>query len=224
MMQSARIAALIPAAGQGLRLGRGPKAYLSLGEKSLLGHCVDAFAGHVDEIVVAVSADMLPQARAHVPEPHVVITGGESRQGTVEKLLAATSADYVLIHDAARPFLPLRVLQEVIQAVMQTGAVTVALSVADTLVQVQDDGGVNAVDRDALRAIQTPQAFTRDLITRAHQHAYAHGLTATDDAALVRQLGHTVTMVTGSSWLKKITTPDDLTQARALERSWNHER
>jgi 4-diphosphocytidyl-2-C-methyl-D-erythritol kinase len=212
-----KIAALIPAAGSGTRLGKGPKAFLPLGEGSLLSHTMAAFENSVDEIVVAVSKEMQAEVDKHVVGTALIIQGGKTRQETVHCLLKATSADVVLIHDAARPFLPVRVIADSIESVKQHGAATVVRSVADTLIHKDT---LNVVPRDDLRAVQTPQSFLRDLILRAHEEAVSKNVVATDDAALVRLLGHTVALVEGSSWLDKITTLDDYERAQALVNGW----
>lgn len=210
-------AALIPAAGSGERLGKGPKAYLPLGETSILRVCLQAFENQVDDIVVAVSETMLPEAKAHVPEGVRVISGGTSRQASVYELLNATTADTVLIHDAARPFLARDIITSMLASVQKHGAATVAKAIADTLIHAETDA---LVPREPLRAIQTPQGFKRDLILAAHEEARANNVTATDDADLVRRLGHKVALVEGSSWLMKITTPADYDIAQALVKLW----
>lgn len=212
-----KIAALIPAAGEGTRLGKGPKAFLPLGEGSLLSHAIAAFENQVDEIVVAISETMRAEIYNHVDANVRVTRGGKLRQETVYHLLQQTTADIVLIHDAARPFLPAKIIQDSIEAVEHYGAATVTRPVADTLIR-KATGEV--VARDELRAVQTPQSFRRDLILRAHEEALAKHIEATDDAALVRLLGHEVALVEGSSWLEKITTPDDYERAQALVEVW----
>jgi 2-C-methyl-D-erythritol 4-phosphate cytidylyltransferase len=212
-----KIAALIPAAGEGTRLGKGPKAFLPLGDGSLLSHTITALENYVDEIVVAISETMQGEIYKHIDTNVRVARGGKMRQETVYYLLQQTKADIVLIHDAARPFLPAQVIRDSIEAVKKYSAATVTRPVADTLIR-KATGEV--VVRDELRAVQTPQSFRRDLILRAHEEARAKNIEATDDAALVRLLGHEVVLVEGSSWLEKITTLDDYERAQALVKIW----
>jgi 2-C-methyl-D-erythritol 4-phosphate cytidylyltransferase len=212
-----KIAALIPAAGSGTRLGKGPKAFLPLGDGSLLSHTIAAFENHMDEIVVAISGEMQEDVARHVNEDVQVIQGGKTRQETVHCLLRATSADIVLIHDAARPFLPTQVIKDSIETVKKHGAATVVRPVADTLIHKDT---LEVMPRDDLRAVQTPQSFLRELILRAHEEAVLKNVVATDDAALVRLLGHSIALVEGSSWLDKITTADDYERAQALVNIW----
>ncbi len=210
-----RVAALIPAAGAGQRLGRGPKALVEVSGESLLSRTVRAFAGHVDEIVVAVSPDM---GGLELPGNVRTVQGGSTRQASVYNLLQATAAHIVLVHDAARPFLSDRVIAAVIAAVRTQGAATVVTHVADTLIETESG---TVVDRQRLRAVQTPQGFRRDLLLAAHKRARAGGYEATDDAGLVRLAGHEVALVEGSSWLMKVTSPADLELAEALATVWD---
>lgn len=210
-----KVAALLPAAGSGERLGLGPKAFLPLGSLTILGQAVRSLAGMVTEIVVAVPASLLAEAEALLPDCQV-IAGGHNRQETVARLAAHTDAPLVLIHDAARPFLPRSVTQAVLAATRRDGAASPVLPVADTLVSTAGE----SVPRETLRAVQTPQGFQRDLLLAAQQAAVTSGRQATDEATLVRQLGRQVTLVPGSAWLFKITTPEDLELARAVEPVW----
>jgi 2-C-methyl-D-erythritol 4-phosphate cytidylyltransferase len=211
------IAALIPAAGKGERLGKGPKAFLPLDEYSILRHGLAAFEKHVDEIIVAVSPEMMAVVARHVLPNTRVILGGVTRQETVYALLNATKADIVLIHDAARPFLSAQVIVDSIKAARDYGAATVVRSVADTLIHHKT---LEVTDRSVLRAVQTPQSFRRNIILRAHENAKEKNIEATDDAALVRMLGQHVTLIEGDSWLNKITTLADYEIAQSQVRAW----
>ncbi len=132
-------------------------------------------------------------------------------------LVQAASAELVVVHDAARPFLPTEVATRVLQAAAENGAATASLPVADTLIE--RSSGRN-VDREQLALIQTPQAFRRQLLLEAHDQATADRFFATDDAALVRRLGVPVQLVTGSPWLLKITHPEDLKLAEVMAAGW----
>jgi 2-C-methyl-D-erythritol 4-phosphate cytidylyltransferase len=210
-----RVAALIPAAGDGTRLGLGPKALVAVAGESLLNRAVRAFAGEVDEILVAVSPMM---GGLELPEGVRTVPGGASRQASVYNLLLETDADIVLIHDAARPFVSRSVIRRVIEAAREHGAAFVVTAVADTLIEAE---GGRVIDRQRLRAVQTPQGFRRALVLEAHERALTKGYEATDDAGLVRALGHDVALVEGSSWLMKVTHAADLELAEALATVWD---
>ncbi|MDO4264168.1 MAG: 2-C-methyl-D-erythritol 4-phosphate cytidylyltransferase [Deinococcus sp.] len=216
-------AALIPAAGSGTRLGHGPKAAVTVGGRSLLAWAVGALQPHVAEVVVALPGGL--ELPADVPAGVRTITGGGTRQESVRSLLEATTAEYVLIHDAARPFLGAKTVQAVQAAAVRSEAATVALPVADSLVLGgQVPGSAQAfwaegVSREGLWAVQTPQGFRRELLHYAHTYAAAEGFSATDDAGLVARLGHTVELVEGDARLFKVTRAGDLALAEALARS-----
>ena len=210
-MRQRDVAALVPAAGSGERLGRGPKAFVEVGGRTLLAWAVEALAPHVGEVLVAVAAEHVERARSLVPQARVV-EGGASRQETVERLVAACTSRWVVVHDAARPFLDAPTVRAVLRALPEARALSVVTSVADSLVDARDG---RSVDRSVLRAVQTPQAFERSLLLQAHEAARASSLQATDDAGLVRALGVDVALVEGGAHLFKVTTPSDLRLAQA---------
>lgn len=213
-----KIAALIPAAGNGMRLGKGPKAFVKLGKQTLLERAIGAFLDQVDEIIVAVAPTMLSETKQLVGDKALILAGGNTRQASVFKLIKATKADFVIIHDAARPFLAANIIQAIIEAVKTSPAVTVAKDISDTLIEANTG---KIVDRSKLKAIQTPQAFKRELILQAHLNALSKELKVTDDTSLIQYLGQPITFITGSSWLMKITTPTDLEIGETLIKTWD---
>jgi 2-C-methyl-D-erythritol 4-phosphate cytidylyltransferase len=223
MTPAPRVAALIPAAGSGTRLGLGPKAFVEVAGASLLARSVAALAPHVDEVVVALPAGWtLPPG-----VPARVVVGGPTRQDSVRLLLEATQAEVVLVHDAARPFLPAEVVRAVLAAAQDLGAATAALPVADTLVRAGPDQASagqrwgEPSPRDGLWAVQTPQGFRRRVLREAHARAQDDGYVATDDAGLVARLGEPVALVPGDARLFKVTAPGDLALATALAAVWD---
>ena len=198
---------IVVAAGSGARFG-GPKQFSMLGDRRVLDWSVET-AGSTSAGVVVV----LPAADA---EREGGVAGGETRSESVRCGLAAVPAEATIIcvHDAARPFANEDDFRRVIAAVADgaDGAVP-AIPVADTIKVVDERGYVlDTPDRNSLRAVQTPQGFTFDVITAAH----ASGADATDDAALVALLGVPVKIIPGSPLARKITTFDDLTWAQEL--------
>ncbi len=213
------VAALIPAAGSGTRLGLGPKAFVEVAGRSLLARSVLALAPYVDEVLVALPDGCpLPQGL-----PARAAPGGDTRQASVHALLGRTDAELVLIHDAARPFLAPDVTERVLAAVRATGAATAALPCPDTLVRAGGAGETwgEVLPREGTWAVQTPQGFRRELLLDAHRHALTAGHAGTDDASLVARLGHAVALVPGDARLFKVTRPDDLHLAEALARVWD---
>jgi 2-C-methyl-D-erythritol 4-phosphate cytidylyltransferase len=126
-------------------------------------------------------------------------------------------ADYVLVHDGARPIVTAELIAAALAGARETGAALCAVPVSDTVKRVEDDGLVRGtISREGLWLAQTPQAFQTDLLRRAHA---ATDIDATDDAALVELLGEPVRVVMGSAHNIKVTTPGDLALAEALLRS-----
>ncbi|MFF3289376.1 2-C-methyl-D-erythritol 4-phosphate cytidylyltransferase [Streptomyces sp. NPDC003023] len=227
-----RTAAVIPAAGRGVRLGPGaPKALRALNGTPMLVHAVRAMAASraVSLVVVVAPPDGAPEVKrlldAHaLPErtDYLVVPGGESRQESVRLGLDALPDDIgtVLVHDAARPLVPEETVDAVVEAVHHGApAVVPALPLADTVKQVEPAGPgepepvVATPDRNTLRAVQTPQGFERDTLVRAHETVTDN---VTDDASMVEQLGLPVVVVPGHEEAFKVTRPLDLVLAEAV--------
>ncbi len=174
-------------------------------------------AGVVDRIIVMVPAEWVESAVALLPPSEVVrvVVGGAERTDSVRAgLAAAPDAGYFLVHDAARALTPPALIGRIVGE-LRAGrrAVVPALPVVDTVKSVDTAGVVTGTpDRAALRAVQTPQGFTADLL----RAAYAADVPATDDAGLVERLGEPVHTVAGDPLAFKITTPLDLRLAETL--------
>lgn len=228
------VVAVVVAAGSGVRLGgTAPKALRELAGTPLLVHAARRLlAGGVDRLVVVVPEsdedafrDVLTAAfPSGPPQPKWrTVAGGHERQESVRCGLAAiaaapdlATARVVLIHDAARPVVPAAVVSRVIEAVRAGGcAVIPVVPVTDTIRQVTASGST-VVDREQLRAVQTPQGFDRATITEAHALVAGDGVRVTDDAAVCEYVGRPVTLVEGDRSALKITEPADLALAAAL--------
>jgi len=213
-------AALVVAAGRGYRLGGDlPKQYLTLGGRPILRHCLATFAAHPDisAVRVVIHPDDRPlydQAARGLDllEP---VNGGAERQDSVRlglESLADLGPDHVLIHDAARPFLTLDVIDRVIAALDEDAGVIPAVAQADTLKRADADGRITGtVDRSGLWRAQTPQGFRFPELLEAHKAAVGQALT--DDAAVLEAAGGVVRLVAGAEDNVKITTVDDLRRA-----------
>jgi len=216
-----RVAAIIPAAGLGVRFGaEQPKAFFELAGLSLLTRSTLVLAGQVEVIIVAVPAEFVAIAAQELDsvdaEVHVVV-GGATRQDSVAAamLVVPQDVEFVLVHDAARPLVPANVISDVIKELAGgSQAVIPVLPVVDTIKRVDNNGDVvETVDRNSLRRVQTPQGFTKALLTEAFADP-TH--VATDEAGLVESLGVTIRTVAGSERAFKITTPDDVALALSL--------
>lgn len=224
------VCALIPAAGRGARFGSPEnKVFADLLGRPLLAWTLEAFANcpTVDRVFLIAGADDTDRLRG-IGEAfgggkvRAVVPGGADRQASVEAgLRQAAGAEFVVIHDAARPC----VTPELIEGVSLTGrifgAATVAVPVGDTLVRSgnADDGFArDTVSRDNVWAVQTPQVFQRELLVRAHRRAEeTNAPRGTDDAGLVQSLlGEPVHLFPGSPENLKVTRPEDLALAEAV--------
>ena len=212
------VAAVVVAAGSGSRLGAEvPKAFVTVGGVPLLTHAAERFLDHpaVRDVVVVAPPERVTDAAALVPGADVV-AGGPTRQESVERGVAALAADVelVLVHDAARAFVPAEVIDRVIAALVDgVGAVIPTLPLVDTVKRVEGSRVVETPDRGSLRIVQTPQGFRRSVLVAAHSQAVSD---APDDASLVEALGLPVVVVDGAEESFKITTPADLARAQAL--------
>ena len=228
-----RTAVVIPAAGRGVRLGPGaPKALRALNGTPMLIHAVRAMAASrsVSLVVVVAPPDGAAEVKslldAHaLPErtDFLVVPGGESRQESVRLGLDALPPDHdiVLVHDAARPLVPVDTVDAVIEAVRDGApAVVPALPLADTVKEVEPaevpgtpEPVVATPSRARLRSVQTPQGFDRATLVRAHETVTED---VTDDASMVERLGLTVVVVPGHEEAFKVTRPLDLVLAEAV--------
>jgi 2-C-methyl-D-erythritol 4-phosphate cytidylyltransferase / 2-C-methyl-D-erythritol 2,4-cyclodiphosphate synthase len=206
-----RTAAVVVAAGQGLRAGQPlPKQFAHWRGKPVLRHSVEALAAAgVTPIVVAIPAGAEEIASAALQGIAGVrlVTGGSTRQHSVRlglEALESAAPDHVLIHDAARPILPDEVVQRLLAALAIQQAAIPVLPVADSLAQDNDGMMGSPADRNTLRRVQTPQAFHFAAILAAHR-AWPGEASAGDDAQVAQAAGIGVAMVEGDEVLHKLT-------------------
>lgn len=204
--------ALVVAAGSGSRMsGDIPKQYRRLGGKPLLAHAVEHLRHpRIDAVRVVIGPGQQALYAGAVPALPAAIEGGATRRESVRnglEALAAEAPDTVFIHDAARPFLPAPVIDRLLDALETHPAAVPVLPVVDTLA---DAATGDAVARDALVRVQTPQAFRFGAILAAHR---AFDGDATDDAQVARAAGITVATVEGDPALEKLTYDEDFRRA-----------
>lgn len=219
---------MLPAAGQGLRLGAGqPKALASLGGRALLIHTLSRFAplGLVHTAVILAPAGHTETYEALLGEffpghACTVLEGGAERQASVERGIAALDrgTEIVIIHDAARPFPPEQAVREAMEAANgEYDGATVALPCADTILVGDTEQLLrHTPERRYMWACQTPQVFPVAVIRAAHERARTEGFQATDDASLVQRMGGRVKLVHGSPLNFKVTSAADLALAEAV--------
>ncbi|HTE06034.1 MAG TPA: 2-C-methyl-D-erythritol 4-phosphate cytidylyltransferase [Planctomycetota bacterium] len=242
-MNAERAALLVVAGGTGSRLGAGlHKALVPLAGRPLVEHCLlrllaleelepVILVGHRDD------REALAAILARLPRPVTLVDGGKLRQDSVAAGLAALPRDteLVLVHDAARPFVPVDRIAPLVACARRTGAALLAISVADTIKEAQPVDATRAgpagagaraggesplvartLPRGRLWAAQTPQAFAVAPLGRLLAEAAARGIAVTDEASLFEAAGLPVALVEGSRLNFKITDPEDLALAQAL--------
>jgi 2-C-methyl-D-erythritol 4-phosphate cytidylyltransferase len=217
----ARAVAVVVAAGSGSRLGRGPKALLTIGGIPLVVVAVERAlaAPSITGVVVAAPPGFEATMRdvlASSAGSSIVVTGGATRQRSVALGLNAVDpqADVVVVHDAARPFASAELFTAVVDAVLAgADAAVPVLPLVDTVKRVRDGSIVGTEPREGLGFAQTPQACRIQLLRDALAKAEDSGLDFTDDAGLLEWAGATVRTVAGEPGNFKITTPLDLARA-----------
>lgn len=224
--------AIVLAGGKGTRMGGNvQKQYLQLQGKPLLVHALEAFeCSQVDEIVIVAGNQDLEYVQKeivetfHISKVRAVVAGGAERYHSVyEGLKAADNCDIVLIHDGARPLVTNIIIDQAIKGAKEWQACVVGMPVKDTIKMIDDDQySHNTPDRRFLWQVQTPQAFSYDLIMKAYHQMMAdvkfqEGVT--DDAMVVeQQMDKKIKLIEGSYENIKVTTPEDLIIAEAILR------
>ena len=206
--------AVVPAAGVGERLGLGPKAFLDLGDRTLIEHVVETLSACVPRVIVAVPESQLGMARDLLGTATTVIAGAETRQATVARLFQATTETLVVIHDVTRPFASAALVRSVLAAATEYGAAA-AMMHPPIPVGVVRDGKIQAsYDRTQVMFPQSPQAFRRPLLQQALDHAARSGIERQTTWQLLQSMGTEIAVVPGEEWNIKITTHQDWEIAR----------
>ncbi len=221
------VAAVVPAAGRGDRLGAGiPKSFVSVAGRPLLIHTLKALFGAFPfrQAVVAVGPSEVDRARRLLGKHGFgrrvrVVPGGSTRAASVRNAVRvlADPCDWVLIHDAARPLVSRALVRRTLEVARRTGAAIAALPATATVKRIRDGRTiVRTEDREALVLAQTPQVFRRELLLGRYRRLGGRALRATDEAALFDGSRVRVAVVPGEARNLKVTTPEDL----GLFRHW----
>jgi 2-C-methyl-D-erythritol 4-phosphate cytidylyltransferase len=217
-----KVSAIIVAAGESQRMGEIDKMFAPIGGRAALARVLDTFqkCRKVNHIVVVMSSRNIEECRRLVAaegwsKVKDVVLGGKRRQDSVmEGLRRAKEADWVIIHDGARPLVTIALIERGLEAAKETGAAVAAVPITDTVKYAKEDNFViRTLDRKYLRAVQTPQVFRADIIRNTYKFTPGE---VTDDSALVEKAGYKVKLYMGSYANIKITNPDDLAMAGAL--------
>ncbi|MBN1479585.1 2-C-methyl-D-erythritol 4-phosphate cytidylyltransferase [candidate division KSB1 bacterium] len=220
------VAALVVAAGSGSRMGGSTlKQFIKIYDKPILQYTLEKFQAypHIQHIYTILPEEFVGEYSLVIRNKWKItkfvraVAGGAERHLSVWAGLQALDAEdkIVMIHDGVRPFVSQRILSESIRAAERYGAAVVGMRPKDTVKQIAKAQVKKTLDRTQIVLAQTPQTFRKEIILRANQFAFKNNSFSTDDAALVEQIGETVTVVPGEWQNIKITSPEDLIIARA---------
>jgi 2-C-methyl-D-erythritol 4-phosphate cytidylyltransferase len=215
---------IIVAAGSGKRLGaKTPKAFVKLGDMPLFVHSLLVFAGHqsIDKIILVVPSTLIKKAHRiisgfHIKKEIVVVNGGVHRWQSVKNGVEASQAEWVMVHDSARPFITRKVVDAVLAASKKYDAVIAATPEVDTVRRFMGDLAGETLDRSGLVRVQTPQLFRRVRLMHAFKQTASLSSPPTDEAMLMEAAGIPVGIAPGGPLNFKITTKEDLALAQAL--------
>jgi len=218
------VTAIVAAAGKGLRLkSKTPKPFVKINGVPIIYHTLKALRKikSIKEIILVTNKKDYPKFQNIISELGItkIVLGGKRRQDSVRNGLEYLDkdCDLVLVHDAVRPFIQKKIIEEAINTARRFGAAVVGVKLKPTVKCIDNNGCVaNTLNRGRLFEIQTPQVFKKDLILQAYSK-FGH-LDVTDDASLVEKLGKKVKLVEGSYCNIKITTPEDLVFAEVILR------
>jgi 2-C-methyl-D-erythritol 4-phosphate cytidylyltransferase len=226
-----RIAAILPAAGLGTRMGAGtPKQFLELGGEPLVIFTLRRLAAcaAITDFILATRGEELTSledrvSKARLGRPARVVHGGDTRQQSVANALAqvAPETEIVLVHDAVRPFVTPTQIDRLIIEARTRGAAILGIPAIDTVKEVKraslpEDVALitSTIPRERIVLAQTPQAFQYAILREAFARAKQDDVTASDEASLVERIGREVFVVLGSERNLKITRPSDMDLAR----------
>lgn len=210
------VSCLIAAGGIGARLGLGPKGFLELRGRPLLCWLADKAWRFADEVVVAVPAAQREAAAALLPDC-IVIEGGDTRHASVQRLADAAGGDWLVLHDAARPFASVALFTAALQAARETGCAATLLDPEVPVVRLRDGMLVEAHAPADMGVSQTPQVYSRAALQRMHAAAAAQAWRPQSTMQLALLAGERVRAVRGEKTNIKITTAEDWAAVQHLE-------
>ncbi len=224
--ENIKVTAIIAAGGSGVRMNAEiPKQYIHIHNKPIIIHTLEKFAGceGVHKIFLVVPENELEETvllieKWNITKPTKVVAGGETRQHSVWNGLNSIpeNTDIVIVHDGVRPFISEEIITACIEETHKWGAVITAVPVTDTVKEVINHTVRRTLERSKLWRVQTPQGFKKGLLTEAYKKAWETNQRATDDSALVENMGQTVRVIRGEEKNIKITSPEDLIIAEKL--------
>lgn len=223
----AKVSAIVPAAGSGVRMGGDmKKQFLSIHGKPILTYALTTLSSspRINEIILVAPADEMEFCRVEIveryeiPKIKEIVEGGITRHESVARgfLYVSEDMDVALTHDGVRPFITHGMIDAVVEAAMKFGAAATAIRARDTLKKVTGDVITGSINREEVMRIQTPQAFTRLTLMKAFHEANRSGFAGSDESSLMERIDVPVHVVEGSETNMKITTTEDLRIAEAM--------
>ena len=211
-----RVCAIIAAAGSGRRMGTEKnKLLLEVGNKTVIEKTAEAFQKNenTDAIVIVSDIDEIKEIAEKFPKVIAVVPGGDTRQKSVYNgMVAAKDYDILAVHDGARCFVSQKIITDAILKAEEKGACVPVIDVIDTIKKINGDEICGSVDRESIKAIQTPQCFKRELLFEAYEKSDGN---ETDESSLVSKIAKVYTCTGGRENIK-ITTKYDLLIAEAI--------
>lgn len=215
-----KVFAVIPAGGKGKRSGFPiPKQYIKVGGKEIIVYTLELFQKSklINEIAIAVEKEYIDlilklKKKYSITKLKTIVEGGKERQDSVFNCLSALSAekkDLVAVHDAARPLLPPKTLENGINHAIKNGNALFVIKAKDTIIK-GDKFVVEYLNRNEIFTVQTPQIFNYKDLFSAMKKAYKENFIGTDESMLIKNLGRKIYLVEGSPLNFKITTKEDL--------------
>lgn len=214
-----RVAVVIVAGGSGSRMGADvPKQFLKVAGEHILTRTLRAFEPYADQIVVVLPKGEMDRWREIAEEqkiaPHTLCEGGATRFLSVRNgLEAVEECDLVAVQDGVRPLLSGEMIERGLECAAECGTAIPVVEAVDSF-RIEGEEGLKAIDRSRLKAVQTPQIFSSELLREAYRQEFTPLFT--DDATVVELFGHTLSYYKGERRNIKITTPEDLLIAEAL--------
>lgn len=207
---------IITAGGTSSRYGNKNKLLELIDDKTVIEHTISNFLefNEITEIIIPTNNSIKNELEEILKDKRIkLIQGGDTRQKSVFNALEQVTNDYVIIHDGARPLISKNTISQVLESVVENGAVSVMTKTTDTIKEVDENGKIiRTIDRTKLYNTQTPQAFETKIIKTAHRELINGNYT--DDSSMLEKLGIPVSVVIGSYTNIKITTKSDLDFAK----------
>ncbi len=216
------ISVVLVAAGRGERLDGTDKAFIKIRGKELVLYSLNTFLTFepVKEVILVLNKKNLPKAKSLVKNSRVrFVLGGRTRAESVKKGVMETRNSFVMIHDAARPFITESLLERITKALSSADAVIPTLNIKPTIKETENGFVKRTLNREKLVSVQTPQLFKKELLLKAYERISLNG--ATDEAVLIEKIGEQIKVVKGIEENIKITTPFDLIILEGIIKKWN---